>query len=87
MLEEREPDFPDQLLEKINEHTSGGFILFYTNQYGEPNYIPYTDNQTLLRGLISYIKDIVNGISLAQKEDVAMFFSEIIEDTDEDEDS
>lgn len=74
MLQNSPLDIPQSVLEKLNEHTGGGFLLFYVNRNGETSYIPYADNQVVLRGLISYAQDIVNGVRMAQQEDIVNFF-------------
>ena len=65
--------FPDKLLDQINEHTTGGFVIFFTNKDGQPEYIPYTDNEVILRGLISYIIDAANGLQILQRRNVEFY--------------
>lgn len=55
-------DIPADILRKLNEHTSGGFILFYIDVDGNPQTIEKVDGQTLFRGLMSYIEDTVESV-------------------------
>lgn len=74
MPERANSEIPINLLEKLNEHTSGGFVLFYIDSNGSPVYLPYADNSAYLRALISYIQDISGGIRVAQKEEIVQYF-------------
>jgi hypothetical protein len=74
MLQNSPLDIPQSVLDKLNEHTGGGFILFYVNETGETTYLPYADNQAVLRGLISYAQDITQGVRAAQQENIIEFF-------------
>lgn len=55
-------DFPAKLLHSVNEHTGGGFIMFYIDKNGEPQGVQLVDNKTLFKGLISYIEDTVESV-------------------------
>ena len=68
-------DIPRELLERINEFTSGGFILFYVGADGNTEFIPFVDNATVGRGIISFIEDIAAGIRSAEKGEIIRLFS------------
>jgi hypothetical protein len=48
-------DFPQRLLEELDEHTSNGFVIFYTDKDGNSSFLPYTNGVTLA-GLLSHAK-------------------------------
>lgn len=55
-------EIPEELLKKINDHTTGGYILFYIDINGNPQFKQVVDNRTLFRGLVSYIEDTIESI-------------------------
>ncbi len=60
-------DLPDRLITQINEQTAGGFILFYVNRNGEPDWLVSVDNNVIGRGLVSYVEDTIESIREIQK--------------------
>lgn len=67
-MKEKQSGIPIELLNKINEHTSGGFIIFFVNAQGDPDCLSYIDNSTLARGIVSFIEDTVESIRLIEKD-------------------
>lgn len=67
---------PRRLLEEMNEFTTGGFILFYTDSNGDSQYLPYVDNSTIGRGLMSFIFDVSRGLRRAESNDIENSFLE-----------
>lgn len=55
-------EIPVELLKKINNHTAGGFIIFYIDEDGNPQFKQVVDNRTMFRGLVSYIEDTIESI-------------------------
>jgi hypothetical protein len=68
-------NIPKSILDKLNEFTGGGFILFYVDANGDTQFLPYVDNPTVGRGIISFIDDITTGIRAAEKEDIINLFT------------
>ncbi len=74
---------PVELLERINEHTGGGFILFYVDRDGRPDWKTFMDNETLGRGLMSYIEDTLDSIRELEKiERISQMTDDLEEETD-----
>lgn len=69
-------NIPKSLLEKLNEFTGGGFILFYVDANGDTRFLPYVDNPTVGRGIISFIDDITTGIRASEKSDIISMFTD-----------
>jgi len=74
---------PVDLLNRVNEHTSGGFMLFFVNEKGDPDYLTHVDNSIIERGLMSFIEDTVESIRAIEKD--ARINALIIDDDDDDE--
>lgn len=64
----KQNSLPESLLQQINEQTAGGFIIFFVNSKGRPDWLGRIDNETLHRGLISYIEDTVESIRSIDKD-------------------
>ena len=62
------PEIPVEFLKNINDHTAGGFILFYIDVNGDPQFKQVVDNRTLFRGLVSYIEDTIESIRAIDKD-------------------
>lgn len=53
---------PPALLSKLNEHTTGGFVLFFSDKNGNPDWIVVMDNSVMFRGMMSYIEDTLDSV-------------------------
>jgi hypothetical protein len=68
------PDLPDFIISNLEEHTLGGFIMFYMRKDGEPDGIIRYDNTTIRRGMISFARDILNGQRVQESSEYLGFF-------------
>jgi len=55
MKKSAEGDIPNRILQELNEHTSNGFIIFYTDKDGNSSFIPHCNGVTLA-GLLMHAK-------------------------------
>jgi len=58
---------PHDLLEKIDQYTSGGFMSFLVDKQGEIVYIPYFSNQAMAKGVIKTANDITEALLTQQR--------------------
>jgi len=76
---------PSKVLNQINEHTAGGFMLFYMGGDGNPEFVFLADNQIIKRGLVSYAKDLLSNLRDFERYEYSEKF-EGPNDDDEDDD-
>lgn len=54
--------FPKEILDRINEQTKAGFMLFYIDGNGEGQFEHFTDDSISARGLLTYVIDVTNAL-------------------------
>lgn len=72
---------PPELLEKINEFTSGGFAIFTVNDHGVDSYL-HVDNEVIKNGLCSHI---IKVLSIQDNIDSQMIQNSMLADLMEEE--
>lgn len=75
---------PESLLSRINEHTTGGFVLFYMGADGGAEFTIRADNIIVKRGLVSYARDLLESMRESERYEHLGDFDPT-EDSDEDE--
>jgi hypothetical protein len=69
-------EFPESTLKQIAEFSSNGYLLFYTDQYG--NIVPVVnfDNQISALSLLAYAKNFCEAINHTEIQSMINDFSE-----------
>lgn len=58
---------PDSLVQRINEFTKGGYILFFADGAGTPRMVNVFDDEIYARGLLSFAIDVLNDMRRCEK--------------------
>lgn len=92
----KEPDgsVPEHVINQVNEHTVGGFVLFYFNNLtGEPEQVMTFDSPAHSLGLQKYISDWTDAVNEINHDNSVLSIQQSVidshrrdEDGDENED-
>lgn len=75
---------PENLISQLEEHSSLGFMLFYTDEDGNPRHHFSFDCDTAYHGLAAYSEMILSSLKNIDREKFREFILSQIDDNEED---